>query len=107
MSRSIPEPFQPEGWGSLRRSACLHCRRRKECPYSCVLAYERSLHRGALLGKAAARSLTAEAQRFRAEVSRADSAPDLLRAGSAAERAVSDALSAELRLLESLSAPIF
>ncbi len=106
MSRSMPELFQPEGRGAFHRSACINCRRRKDCPYSCDFAYERSLHRGALLGQAAARFLTAEAQRLRAAVSRADSAAGLLCADSAAEHAVSDVLSAELRLLENLSAPI-
>ena len=106
MSRSTPELFQPEGQGAFHRSACLNCRHRKDCPYSCGFAYERSLHCGALLGEAAARFLAAEAHRLRAGVSRADSTAGLLCAGNAAERAVSDVLSAELRLLESLSAPI-
>lgn len=106
MSRSTLELFQPEDRRAFPRSACRNCRRRKECPYSCDFAYERSLHCGALLGETAARFLTAEAQRLRAGVSRADSAADLLCAGSAAEHAVSDVLSAELRLLENLSAPI-
>ena len=103
MSRSTLELFQPEDRRAFPRSACRNCRRRKECPYSCDFAYERSLHRGFLVGEAAARFLTAEAQRLRAG---ADSAADLLCAGSAAEHAVSDVLSAELRLLKNLSAPI-
>ncbi len=107
MIRSTPDLFQPEGRGAFHRSACINCRRRKDCPYSCDFAYERSLHRGALLGQAAARFLTTEAQRLRAGASRAGSAADLLCADSTAERAVSDVLSAELRLLESLSAPIY
>lgn len=97
MSRSTLELFQPEDRRAFPRSACRNCRRRKECPYSCDFAYERSLHCGALLGETAARFLTAEAQRLRAGLSRAD---------GAAEHAVSDVLSAELRLLENLSAPI-
>lgn len=107
MSSSTPELFQPEGRGAFHRSACINCRRRKDCPYSCDFAYEQSLHRGALLGEASTRFLAAEAQRLRAGVSRAGSAADLLCADITAERAVSDVLSAELRLLESLSAPIY
>ena len=77
-------------------SACWHCCRREECPYSWERIWGRALERAAAQGQTAARCLTAEAGQRLEAICRADDICRLLQADQALEHTLNQLLSEEI-----------
>ena len=103
MNHFIFDPLFSKNYGSSPKSACLHCSRRKDCPYSCDRAFTGSLRCAAHQGHISARLLTTEANRLLKAISLADDSRQLLCAGETLEYALSNMLHAELSTMKQLS----
>lgn len=95
-------PRHSSGFG-LNCSACQHCCRRKDCPYSCDRVFEKALRYAADQGNTTAQLLKEETKRFLKSMSGADDVACLLRADEALENTLTDVLHAEICLIKRIS----
>ena len=100
MSSTISDDRMPEECVKLLWTACPRCCHRNACSYFCDHAFAESVFCAARQGKNAAHLLTAEAERLREAISRADDIRSLLSADETLERTLSRLLRREINSAE-------
>ena len=101
---SLSDFLTPEDRAGVPWAGCLHCHCRERCTHYQNNLQIYTLLRAARQGRAAAQHLQEEADRFRQNVSQAETADALLNAGNELEDILAQILRAEATWLGDLSA---
>ena len=103
MNPSVSDFSFSKDSGILAGSACLHCSRRKNCPYSCERLFTNALQGAAHQGHLSAKLLTAKAEQLLLSVSLSNDFHQVLYGDESLNSTLSNVLLAELAAIQRLS----